>query len=99
MDHPGGARQPLAHPLLASQAGIQPDEVERGADPHDADHDMSPAQGEADPVGDDRVHGDPLLRTPPRFGEGIMTSLSIYQSWPWLPTPLPVILLKIIFKN
>ena len=28
-----------------------------------------------------------------------MTSPSIYQSWPWLPTPLPVILLKINFKN
>jgi hypothetical protein len=50
MDHPAAAGNAFGLARLAAQAGVEPDEMEGGADPGDAQHHMAPAQQQVHPI-------------------------------------------------
>src|SRR5690348_16153302 len=58
MHHPAAAIDAVRLVLLAAQAGIEPDEMKRGADPGDTQHHMGPAQDQADTIPDDGAHDE-----------------------------------------
>ena len=56
VNHPAAAGYALGLARLAPQAGVEPDEMKRGADPGDAQHHMGPAQQQPNPIPDHRAH-------------------------------------------
>src|SRR5215471_21562252 len=56
MHHPAAAGNPFGLALFAAQARVEPNEMERGADPGDAEHHMAPAQQKTDPIPEGSCH-------------------------------------------